>query len=85
VLDHSRSIKLQSWALVCRTIEQAEAAGLNEDEKGPGCIKPRAGQNVHATSLGHGLGEYERYQHVRANFGGRIFEGWTLGIDLTNE
>lgn len=84
-LDHSRPIYLQSWALVCRTIQEAEEAGLTENEIGPGCMKPRPGQLVRVIWLGQGTGEYERYQRVRVNFGGHTFEGWTLGIDLTND
>lgn len=84
-LDHTRPIYLQPWALVCRTIQQAETAGLTEKETGPGCVKPRPGQTVRVTWIGQGAGDYERYQRVRANLGGRTFEGWTLGIDLTNE
>ncbi len=41
LLDHSRPIYLAPWALVCRTIQQAERAGMTEDETGPGCAKPR--------------------------------------------
>ena len=85
MLDRTRPIRLQPWALVCRTIERAEAVGLTENETGPGCMKPRPGQAVRVTWLGQGIGGYERYQHVLANFGGRTFEGWTLGLDLTNE
>ena len=85
MLDHSLPIHLQPWALVCRTIQQAETAGLTENETGPGCIKPRPGQVARVTWLGQGTGEYERYQRVRVNLGGRTFEGWTLGFDLTND
>ncbi len=85
MLDRSRPIVLQPWALVCRTIQQAEVAGLTENERGPGCIKPRESQHVRVTWLGSGPGEYERYQHVLANFGGRMFDGWMLGVDLRNE
>ncbi len=84
MLDRGRPIYLMPWALVCRTIQQAEAAGLRDDEKGPGCVKPPDGQRIQVTWIGSGDGENVRYQHVRGRIRGRDFNGWTLGADLTN-
>lgn len=83
LLDHSRPMRLQPYGVVCRTIQLAETVGDNGNARG--CMAPKEGQVVRVIWLGQGEGEYIRYQHVRARFGGRDFEGWTLGFDLTNE
>lgn len=83
--DYTRPFYLTPWALVCRTIDQAEVAGRREDEKGPGCMKPPQGARIQVTWLRRGDGENERYQLVRGRMRGREFTGWTLGVDLINE
>jgi len=83
--DYTRPFHLAPWALVCRTIAQAEAAGSRADEKGPGCMAPPEGSHIQVTWLRRGDGENEPYQLVRGRMKGREFTGWVLAADLINE
>jgi len=83
LLNHDQPLRLQSYGSVCKTIQLAETVGDIENARG--CMGPGRNQVVWVTWLGNGEGEYVRYQHVRAKFGSRDFDGWALAVDLANE